>query len=458
MATGGDSKLGNAYVPIRATLDELDKDLSAAKGHVEKGIKGIAGDLGKGLASGLGIAAGFGVAGLMAGAVSSLSDFVAGAMEAEDIQADLNATLKSTQGAAGMSADAINDLATALTAVTPYEDDAIVKGEAMLLTFTNIGKDVFPQATEAMLNLAQKMGGDLSGAAVQLGKALNDPVKGVTALQRVGVTFSAEQKDLIASLMAVGDAAGAQRVILAELAKEFGGIAQAAGATTQGQLAIFQNTINAVKDSIGTGFLPVIKDLLGQVMAMTGPLTANGAGWQRLGAALAQVVSIPAEAFLSNINAALATTNVLLAPVNALLDVLGVKAKAAGESMSLLDKWWLGFRQNLLSMYAPLATVVKGLEAIWRALDKIRSMKLPAWFAGALNSASGSLEGARKLLGFSAGGTVPGPLGAPTLAVVHGGEEITPPGGSGGRRITINNLYLYGIQDAPGFLAPMEAL
>ena len=102
------------------------------------------------------------------------------AMEAEAIQAELNAVLKSTGGIAGVTADEANSLATALSNVTKFSDDAIVSGESMLLTFTNIGSDVFPQATEAMLNLGEKFG-SVDQASIQLGKALNDPIEGVGA-------------------------------------------------------------------------------------------------------------------------------------------------------------------------------------------------------------------------------------------------------------------------------------
>jgi hypothetical protein len=61
----------------------------------------------------------------------------------------------------------------------------------------------------------------LSGQAIQLGKALNDPIAGISALSRVGVTFTEEQKATIESMVKMGDVAGAQKLILAELAREF---------------------------------------------------------------------------------------------------------------------------------------------------------------------------------------------------------------------------------------------
>ena len=71
------------------------------------------------------------------------------------------------------------------------------------------------------------LGTDASGSAIQLGKALNDPIKGITALTRVGVTFTEQQKDQITTLVESGKTIDAQKIILGELQKEFGGSAEA---------------------------------------------------------------------------------------------------------------------------------------------------------------------------------------------------------------------------------------
>jgi phage-related protein len=184
------------------------------------------------------------------------------------MQAQLAAVIKSTGGAAGMTAEAVNGLANGLSAMTPFEDDAIVAGENMLLTFTNIGKDVFPATTETMLDMSQALGQDMKSSAMQLGKALNDPVKGVTALQRVGVTFTEEQKKMIEKMVETGDVAGAQKVILAELNKEFGGSAVAAGKTFAGSMEILKNTFGNLQEEIGGKLLPVLTPLIQQFAKM----------------------------------------------------------------------------------------------------------------------------------------------------------------------------------------------
>lgn len=201
-------------------------------------------------------------AGLLAGVAGAtalaggLAFCVKEAMESQKVQAQLASVLKSTGGAAGVTADMANDLANSLSGVTTFEDDAILSGENMLLTFTNIGKDVFPAATQAILDMSTATGQDLTGSAVQLGKALNDPIAGISALSRVGVTFTEDQKKMIEGMVEAGDVAGAQTVILEELQKEFGGSAVAAGETFSGQLTILKNSLGNVAEEIGGALLP----------------------------------------------------------------------------------------------------------------------------------------------------------------------------------------------------------
>jgi len=171
--------------------------------------------------------------------------------QSEKALANLHAVIESTGGAAGITAKEAEDMAIAFQKVTAFSDETILNGESMLLTFTNIGKDIFPQATEAMLNMGQKFG-SVEEASIQLGKALNDPISGVTALRRVGVMLSDEQEKQIKHFMEINDIASAQKVILQELETEFGGLAKAVGETDAGKIEQFWNAVDDLKELIGT--------------------------------------------------------------------------------------------------------------------------------------------------------------------------------------------------------------
>lgn len=183
------------------------------------------------------------------------------ALESEMAMTELETVIESTGGAAGVTADELAKMADELQGVTMFGDEAIMKGQAMLLTFTKIGEDVFPEATTAMLNMAQKFG-SIEEASIQLGKALNDPIQGVSALRRVGVMISEQQEQQIKDFMAVGDIASAQRVILQELETVFGGLAEAMGTTAAGQMAIFNNELDSLKEALGQAIIPTLVDFI----------------------------------------------------------------------------------------------------------------------------------------------------------------------------------------------------
>lgn len=180
------------------------------------------------------------------------------AADAEKVIAQTNATIASTGGAAGISALGLAQYATALSRLIPVDDEAIQSAGNLLLTFTQIRGPIFKDALKAVLDLSFGMKQDLSASAVQVGKALQDPVAGVTALQLIGVRLSSTQKQQVEDFIAVNDVASAQRVILAELTKEFGGSAAAAGRGLGGQLKILKTQFDNIAEGLGTNFLPAL--------------------------------------------------------------------------------------------------------------------------------------------------------------------------------------------------------
>ena len=193
-------------------------------------------------------------------------------MDAQQGMAQLEAVIKSTGGSAGLTAKEVLDLSSSLSSeggLSRATDDAVLGANNMLLTFTRIGKDVFPTASQAVLDMATAMGNgaaptmeELQSKAVLVGKALNDPIKGITALTRVGVTFTDEQKATIKSLMETNDVAGAQKIILEELGKEFGGSALASTKTFGGQMDILRGQFEKSMQALGEKLMPKVQEFL----------------------------------------------------------------------------------------------------------------------------------------------------------------------------------------------------
>lgn len=255
--------LGEAVLDLTADPSKLDPGLAEGKGKVTGALDGLKSVFGEATGTMLGQLSASALRDLGQGIITVGKDIAGAALEAEQAQAQLNAVLASTGGAAGMTADELNQLAEAYASLTMFDDEAIVGAESVLLTFTQIGEDVFPTALEAILDVSQALGQDLQTSAIQIGKALNDPIEGMGALKRVGVSFTEDQENLIKSLVESGNVMEAQKIILAELQKEFGGSAEAAGETMAGQLAILNNEFGNLKEELGTAFLPVFKDLVG---------------------------------------------------------------------------------------------------------------------------------------------------------------------------------------------------
>lgn len=176
----------------------------------------------------------------------------------------LEQRLKSTGGVVGLSSQQLQGMAASLQGLTTYGDEATIEMQALLLTFTNIRGAIFEQALPAVLDMSTAMGQDLKSSTLQLGKALNDPIKGVSALAEVGVAFTAAQKEQIRTLQESGRVQEAQTIILKELQTEFGGAAQAARQGLGGSLKALQNSFGDALEMIGsggTGFIGAINEI-----------------------------------------------------------------------------------------------------------------------------------------------------------------------------------------------------
>ena len=233
-----------------SSLNKLSKSAEDASARIRTGFAPLAK-----LVGGIGLAAAAATAAVVATGVGEAMDASAGL-------AQLKAGIASTGNAANVSVGGMEALASSIQNMSGQTDDSIVKAEQLLLTFTNVknsGPDkIFDQATQAAADMAAKMGGDASTNAIRLGKALNDPIKGVTALSKVGVTFDEGQKNQIKTLVKHGDTVKAQKIILAELNKEFGGAAKAAGQSLPGQLQRAQRAFEDVSQAVVETILPVV--------------------------------------------------------------------------------------------------------------------------------------------------------------------------------------------------------
>ena len=206
--------------------------------------------------------------GKVMGAVAALAGLVAGmkkvvglAMEQEKAEVRLAGVVKATGSAAGYTSQQLYDMAAAFQKTTSMGDEMVMGGQAILLTFKNIRGEAFERTMKSALDMAAVMGTDVKAAALQLGKALNDPKTGLTMLTRVGIVFTDEQKKVILALQETGDVAGAQAVILAEIESQMGGVAEALGETFSGSIAKAGAAMGDLGEQIGFYLAPALRIL-----------------------------------------------------------------------------------------------------------------------------------------------------------------------------------------------------
>lgn len=159
--------------------------------------------------------------------------------------------------------DRLKDLANETARKTGIDQNQIKQAQATLLTFGNLAESAgavgqnFDRATQAAVDLAAAGFGSAETNAVQLGKALNDPIKGLSALARSGVTFTEAEKEVIETLVESGNMYGAQKLILEAIEKQVGGTAEAtANSSDQMRVAFSQ-----LQERVGLALLPVFNNL-----------------------------------------------------------------------------------------------------------------------------------------------------------------------------------------------------
>ncbi|MDR0402947.1 MAG: hypothetical protein LBH35_05085, partial [Treponema sp.] len=186
-------------------------------------------------------------------AVSALGEWGQEALRQEAVTDRLNAVLKSTGANAWVSSTLLQKMANEQRTATGKSREEIMEMQAVLLGFRSVTRDVFGDATQAILDMSAVMGGGLVSTANTLGKALDSPLVGMGALSRQGFVFTEQQKELIKVLEETGRHEEAQRVILKEVQMAFGGASTAASEAVRSQMR-YNTALEDLKKNIGMGW------------------------------------------------------------------------------------------------------------------------------------------------------------------------------------------------------------
>jgi len=247
------------------------------------------------------------------------------------------------------------DLANEQARLTGVNQNTIKESQALLLTFKDIASSAdevggaFDRATQLTLDMAQAGFGSVTDNAKQLGKALNDPIAGLTALRRSGIQFTQQQQDQIRTLVESGQVLEAQNLILEEIENQVGGTAEATANSTDKMKVAFSQA----SESIGMALLPAIEALL--------PIVISFADW----ASQNTEIIIALAAAIGGLSAAIVIAN------------FAMKAWAAAQAIATAAQW--AFNAALTAnpiglVVVAVAALVAGLVILYKKFDSVRTV------------------------------------------------------------------------------------
>jgi len=375
----------DATKTTKAVNDGLD-DVSKKAGKAGSSFSGM-GSVMTGVLQGIGQGLAGMAAQLGSKALGAVTDFVGGSIEEasqwNSVFAQTQAVVASTGAAAGLTAAEMGEMASAMSASAGqslFSDDAILGAQNVLATFTNIKGENFGSATQSILDMSQALGMDLDSAAMQVGKALNDPVAGLAALSRSGVQFTADQEAMIKAMVEAGNVAGAQEIMMAELNTQFGGSASAAVDTYAGQQVVLKEKFADIQQTLGMALMPIlmefgtfmsdtvvpiIADVVGQLSAWINTMQMTGTTSGIFETIRNAIAAIPGV--LAQMGAGLATVQAFLQPLtDAVMNFVGVFVPAiTSAGMAIAE--YLGSPQvsayitTLSTFFVQLATTVQDI-------------------------------------------------------------------------------------------------
>lgn len=180
-----------------------------------------------------------------------------------------------TMGLFGDQSDEVADrlikVADATELATGVDGDLIMASQAKLATFKELAKTAgttggaFDRATQASLDMAAVFGGDASNYAVQLGKALEDPEKGLESLKRTGALTTSQIKEISQEFAQTGNRAKAFDQVLRAIETQVGG---SANATASGMTKI-KVSVGQMLEEIGKPMAEVFSEFAGDAAKMT---------------------------------------------------------------------------------------------------------------------------------------------------------------------------------------------
>ncbi|MDR2326420.1 MAG: phage tail length tape measure family protein [Acidovorax sp.] len=233
------AKLGGFTSGMTEAERVSDRKTRAIKKNLDSAAKEI-----KSTWDGIGKAIAAGFMGITIG--STINKIITETRNAEQEQALLAAALKATGNSAGYSQGRLNEMASAMEAVTTKSAGEFNQAQTVLLGFGNIVGEQLPKALMAAADYSIRTGADMKSAAEVMGRALDIPSAGMASLVKQGFKFTESQIEAAKKLEQTGKVAAAQQIVFDALNETYGGAATAARDTFGGAIDALRNTINGL--------------------------------------------------------------------------------------------------------------------------------------------------------------------------------------------------------------------
>lgn len=351
---------------------DIIADASKASSGIRQAESATSGFGSKVGALGKAVAGGFAVAKVVEFGTAS----VKAAQDAAVSTKRLDAVFRAMGDTTGTASKAAQDYASSLSKKIGVDDDSIMAAQAQLATFSAVSDEtgraagIFDRATAAAADLAAAGFGSLQGNSVQLGKALQDPVKGITALAKSGVTFTKAQKDQIAAMVKAGDVLGAQKVVLGAVEGQVKGTA-AATATSADKMNV---AWGETQESVGNALLPVLEKLLPLLTKLADFIQRNISWILPLAAAFGvlavawNIASVAATLFGVSMWAALWPVLLVIAAIAALIAIGVLIAKNWDTIKAVAGTVWQAVVTAWNAVLGALKAVWNWISANWPLL------------------------------------------------------------------------------------------
>ena len=159
---------------------------------------------------------------------------------------------------------------------TLFDQEEFTRGFNLLTSFRKIGVDSYEQIAEAAANVAQLNQTDLSTSFMQLAKALEDPERNLSTLNRSGISFTKDQQKVIKELMKTNRTLEAHTLILDIVNKAYNKTAEAAAVGFAGSLDTLGEEFRDFAEIIGKALVPVLDTSVKALTAFLQFLNSEG--------------------------------------------------------------------------------------------------------------------------------------------------------------------------------------